>query len=612
VTLQSVETAGCREPNVFLETSTTPKVDWRLLALVCLVAALILVVRTLVGRSGLPFFADTDDAMRMVMVRDLLGGQNWYDLTAHRLNAPFGAELHWSRLIDLPMAFLLWAFTLVVGPETALIAAGTVWPMLLLFALLWVSAQLTLRLVGPEGVLPALILPVLSPTILAEFTPGRVDHHSVVILLSIAMAWGAVEAISRPRFAILAGVLSATALAIAIESLPAVAAAIAVFGLGFVFDPRRAVAMRSFGLSFALASAVHLALFRAPSRWLEPACDVLSPVYVGVALVVAAVFTVPTLLPAPGRPWQRLVLLATPGFLGLAGLAMLYPQCLGGPYAALDPWLQANWIAGIVEAKPWLANLHDMPAYAIAVGLPALLASFIVLHRLWRVRENRAEWAVLLVFLLATALIMLAQVRGARLAIMPAIPAAAWLIVQARKHYLARMSAGNVVALLGSWLAFSGIVLALAVGGILSVLPGRAQEPPATNTQASAEACLVPSAFAELARLPAQPVMSPVDLGAHIMLYTPHSVVAAPYHRNQQGVRDAFRFLNDPIETARAILVERGIKLVVICPAMPELEGLAGHAPHSFVSLFAQGKLPSWLRDQSGERSALRIYAVDP
>src|SRR5690606_34157163 len=148
-----------------------------------------------------------------------------------------------------------------------------VWPMLLFALLLWLSAGLAQRLVGPEGVLPALVLPVLSPAITAEFTPGRVDHHNVVILLTLAMIWAGIEAIRCPRFAIACGVLAATALAIATESLPTIAAAILVMGLAFVVDPARGRTMRLFGLSFALGSMVHLAIFRPPSRWLEAACD---------------------------------------------------------------------------------------------------------------------------------------------------------------------------------------------------------------------------------------------------------------------------------------------------------------------------------------------------
>lgn len=591
------------------QTSARPGPDLRLVAVVILAAAAILVVRTIFGRAGMPFFADTDDAMRMVMVRDFINGQAWYDLTAHRLNTPFGAEIHWSRLVDLPLAALVLAVTPFLGADMAMVAAGYVWPMLLLALLLWLSARFAQRLVGPEGVLPALVLPVLSPAIIAEFTPGRVDHHNLVILLTLAIAWTGVEAIRRPRFAIACGLIAATALAIATESLPSIAAAILVAGLAWVFDAGRAATMRNFGLAFAIGSAVHLAIFRSPARWLEAACDVLSPVYVGVAIVVAVVFTAASFVPARAA-WQRLLLLAISGLAGMAVIVWLYPQCLKGPYGALDPWLQVNWIAGIVEAKPWTSSIIELPAYAVAVGVPALLGTLVVLYRLWRVRQGRAEWAALLVFLLCAAFIMLAQVRGARLSIMPAMPAAAWLIVAVRQRYLAAPKLGNILALVGSWLAFSGIVLALVVTAIVAIVPSRAQQ--VSEVRAGKEPCLVPASFTDLAALPPERLMSPIDLGAHIMLYTPHEVVAAPYHRNQQGVRDAFRFFNDPIADARAILDARGIGLVVICPAMPELRGLPSRAEDSFVNLYAADQLPAWLENVTLPDSALQIFAVLP
>lgn len=584
--------------------------DWKLFALVLLVAVVILVTRALQGAGTVPFFSDTDDAMRMVVVRDFLNGQGWYDLTNHRLNTPYGAEVHWSRLVDVPLAALLGVFTALAGPAQALIITGYVWPMLLLGVLIWISGCLAIRLVGQEGALPAMILPLLSPAVTAEFTPGRVDHHNVVIILTLTMVWLAVETIRRPRLAIAGGLLAATALAVATEALPVIAAAIVVAGLGWVFDPARGAAMRNFGLSFAAGSALHLAIYRPPTRWLEAACDVLSPVYVAMALGVAAAFTVATLLPTPRRPWQRLVVLGGLGLAAMATVAVIYPQCLHGPYGAMDPWLQANWLAIIAEAKPWAVSVIDLPAYTLAVGVPVLIAVLVVGWRLWKVPEGRAEWAVLLVFLLSAAAIMLLQVRGARLAIMPAMPAAAWLIVAARQRYLRQPRVLSVLGLLASWLAFAGIVISLSVATIVTMVPGRAQQ--VAVARASKQPCLLPGAFTDLAALPPERVISPIDLGSHLLLYTPHEVVSAPYHRNEQGVRDTFRFFSDPIDQVRDMLDQRGVTLVVICPAMAEVRGMRTRAPHSFASLYADNTLPDWLEDVSLPGAALKLYAVKP
>src|SRR5688572_33169513 len=40
---------------------------------------------------------DTDDNMRMMQVRGLIAGQGWYDLRQHKLNPPWGADIHRSE-----------------------------------------------------------------------------------------------------------------------------------------------------------------------------------------------------------------------------------------------------------------------------------------------------------------------------------------------------------------------------------------------------------------------------------------------------------------------------------------------------------------------------------
>jgi len=50
---------------------------------------------------------DTDDNMRIMQVRALLHGQGWFDLRQYRMNPPWGANIHWSRLVDLPIAGLI-------------------------------------------------------------------------------------------------------------------------------------------------------------------------------------------------------------------------------------------------------------------------------------------------------------------------------------------------------------------------------------------------------------------------------------------------------------------------------------------------------------------------
>jgi hypothetical protein len=583
--------------------------DWLWLAAIWLIAAATLLARVAVTGADAPFFGDTDDAMRMVVVRDFLAGQNWFDPVQARLNTPFGADIHWSRLVDLPLAVMLWLARQLVEPDLALRIAGTLWPLGLLAVLLYLSLRITVELVGTEGRLPALVLPILSPPILAEFTPGRVDHHNVIIVLSAATLLAALVAHRRPLIAVLAGLLAATSIAIATEALPVAVATVLAFGFGYVLDPHRAASLRRFGLAFAGGMIAHLLLARPADQWLVAACDALSPVYVLAGLVIGAAYILVSLVPAPRAAWQRLALLAVLGAAAMLVVALAYPQCLAGPYGELDPWLRDNWMNAVMEAKPWHRSFSDGPAYPVTVATPVILAIIVSAIAFRREPHQRLGWLTLLVFLVTTALIMLVQIRGARLAILPTLPAAGWLILQARERYLARGTALRAGALIGAWLAFSGIILTVLVNVTLMALPtGTSSGTEAALT--SKQSCLLSGNFADLRALPPKRIMAPIDLGAHILLETPHAVVGAPYHRNEDGMLDTFRFLNGTAEQAREIATRRGLGLFVTCDAMPELAATASKVG-SVPQLLAAGTPPDWLREVS-LGGPLKVYAIVP
>ena len=588
--------------------------DWRLVGIFYVLIAGAFIVRALLNSATMPLIADTDDAMRLVVVRDFLAGQGWYDNVQHRMNTPIGAELHWSRLADLPLAALILVFRPLFG-AAAETAAAYLLPLIYLFGLLFLSGKVTVRLVGSEGLLPALALPALSLSVLGEFAPGRIDHHGLQVLLLLAMLWCAIETLDRPRFALGAGLAAATSLALGVEGIPSVAAAILAFGLMWVTLPHRADALRSFGISFALGTLVHLIISLPPERWLVPACDAISFTYAAAAAGTGLAFLVLAALPLrSAAPLVRLAAGIAAGAVLALLLAIAFPLCLGGPYAALDPWLTENWLDKIGEALPLWQAIGATPVYSIAVAVPPLLALAVVRWLVTRgPRQGRDRWLVYAVFLILALATMLIQIRASRMVTGLAVPACAWLILAARHRYLARPNLSRIAALLASWLASAGMAVALVVLGITHLFPGVAGGGPATSEAlGDRRQCVMPDAFASLAAIPPERLMTPVDLGSHMLAFTPHHVVAAPYHRNEAGVRDAFAFFNGPIEAGRDILERRGVTLVVTCAALPEMRGLPDAAADSFVRLAPEGALPAWLVETGPPGETLRVYAVMP
>ena len=103
--------------------------------------------------SDIRFFnlPDTDDNMRIMQVRGLLHGQGWFDLIDYRMNPPFGANIHWSRLVDLPIAGLILALRPLLGGPAAERWAVAIAPMLPYLLLLVSMALASRRLIGASA-----------------------------------------------------------------------------------------------------------------------------------------------------------------------------------------------------------------------------------------------------------------------------------------------------------------------------------------------------------------------------------------------------------------------------------------------------------------------------
>src|SRR5207248_4249289 len=74
-------------------------------------------------------FPDPDDIMRLLQVRDWLGGQSWFDVTQYRVNGTQGVQMHWSRLVDVPIAAVILVARAFVGSDRAEVVALVVVPL---------------------------------------------------------------------------------------------------------------------------------------------------------------------------------------------------------------------------------------------------------------------------------------------------------------------------------------------------------------------------------------------------------------------------------------------------------------------------------------------------
>ena len=203
--------------------------------------------------------SQTDDLMRLVQVRDLLGGQGWFDLTQQRLGIPFGVDMHWSRLVDAPIAGIIFLASLVLPHSTAEAIALFFWPLALLFVLMCGMAALARQLFGQAGMLTSMAYSAMAVSAIAYFGPGRLDHHNVQMVLLVGMLAFLICSRSNPKLALGAGLCAAASLAVGLETLPYIALAggwLAIRWVEGYGEPGEKItdAFRNFGFTFAAGS----------------------------------------------------------------------------------------------------------------------------------------------------------------------------------------------------------------------------------------------------------------------------------------------------------------------------------------------------------------------
>src|SRR5688572_22462167 len=291
---------------------------------------------------------DTDDNMRMMQVRGLIAGQGWYDLRQHKLNPPWGADIHWSRLVDLPIAGIRLALAPLVGGIAAEKAAVAVAPLLPMAVAMAAVAAAARRLVAPRAFALAIAVLLCGHSARNMWSPLRIDHHGWQLAL-LAVAAAALIDRKRARGGALLGLATALSLVIGLEMLLYLALIGGIAVLLWVRDPAEGRRLATYGGSLAGGAALGFLLFASEANR-APVCDALSPVWLSVATAGGALAVGMALL-GP-RSWTlRLGFAAAGGAALAAGFVLAWPHCLGRLEGA-SPELVHLWLGNVREARP--------------------------------------------------------------------------------------------------------------------------------------------------------------------------------------------------------------------------------------------------------------------
>ena len=533
---------------------------------------------------------DTDDNLRMAQVRALLNGQGWYDLVQHRLDpAHGGANIHWSRLVDLPLAGLMLLLRPLLGVADAERWAAAIAPLLALLPMLFGLALIARRLVDERAVPLVLVTIVFAGSATGMVQPLRIDHHGWQLAF-LALGLAGLADPSRRRGGITTGLAAAASLAIGLEMLIYIALMGTAQVLFWVIDRDQRARLIAYAVSVSGGTAAAFLLFASNANRLA-VCDALSPVWLGDALVAGVLMAALAMLRVE-RWTVRLALAAGAGLVIAAFHALASPQCLTR-LEGVSPETTALWLSHVREARP--IYRHGAETAALMLSLPiAGLFGYGLLA--WRARGNRdlLRRTIAVAVPGLTALVLLFwQTRTGPAAQMMAVPGAI-----AIAFILAPLAFNSKSALL----RIPGTVLAVLVGlgaivpFVTAQLPGKPRTAAQKKVDLANRTCPSLRALAPVARQPQGVIFTFVDLGPRIISVTKHDAIAGPYHRNDRAIADIMNaFRGDEAQARRIIGQEYRSDYLLVCPNMSTATIFQAETPKGFYMQLVKGRVPAWL-----------------
>ncbi len=554
--------------------------------------------------------ADNDDAMRLVEVRDYLAGQGWFDMMQYRLGLDGGTLMHWSRLVDLPIAGLIALFGLFLPPGPSEAAALFLWPILLIVPVVIGVARACWNIGQRQTMIIGLVFIVLSLISNIRFQPGNIDHHNVQLALIALLVAGLTDRLGRWKGHALAGIMAGLAVAVGVETTPLVAISGIVVALRWAWHgaPMDGAA-RAFGLSLAATVAAAFLVTTPPRLYAMVTCDNLSLGFFAIATAGGVALALSVRFARHRSRTARILALAASGAAVAAVTLSVAPQCLQNPLASLDPLLKTLWLERVQEAQSIVQMVQTMPSY-VGFGFAAgTIAIIVCLVRIWR-NDRRELHLVFLALCLPTLAISMLQVRGTTflnfLSIFPLSLAVSDL--RTRAHREPRT--------IGAELAFAGLML-ISIPSVWAIASAAVAKVANTDDTVMAgiepSACVARDAIAPLADEPIGVVAAPSNLGASILRFTHHRVLAAPYHRNPAGMLAELNIGLAGAKAAKDLLKRDGVTLLAFCAEDGQTSLIAERAPDGLYATLGKGIVPAYLQPiATPESAALKIFRVLP
>jgi hypothetical protein len=551
---------------------------------------------------------DADDILKFYQLRHVLATGSLVDRVLPNIAQPEPFVSHWTWIADAPYLAAIFLLKPFLGQELALSVAVFAVPL----ALLLPAFGLVYKMIERLGFnTPAIaFLPGVLTSAFAEFQPGRIDYHSLQMLLMLVLVVATMT--TGRRSAAVGGIAAALSFSISLELAMFVALAMAIHAARYVVAlPGAAQELSAFGTGLlAAAAGLFLAINPSPP-WLGQACDQYSlPYFValggaGLSFVLGSRF-----LPDDAGPMARICLIGVCGAATAAVLATMFPQCLSGPYGQINAYVAQNYFGQIEQEKSIFSSSEFALSGNLAAAMLMLLGPGAVVAAVVAGAVRGRAWVVAALFVSLAIMLGLAYLRYQRF--VPWLGGPGWALILAamvpaasrwRPHFTNRLMRWQPGGLL---LASPIMLVATAVIAVQIINPPKAVPPGGADlAEFCAHGQTGPRAWPAGAR-----ILAPPSLAVRMLRTNGPEVVAVPFHRAAEGLERTFRFFDPATRDPRVAFDQTGATHVVVCALGADVPAsLRGAYPFTLDLMLGKG--PEWLTPcPVGPGDKLRVYRL--
>jgi hypothetical protein len=520
------------------------------------------------------------------------------------MNPPFGANIHWSRLVDLPIAGLILGLKPFLGGAAAERWAVAIAPMLPYLLLLFSLALTARRFLGATAYPLAFLALFFAGSTNGMFTPERIDHHGWQLAL-LALSISALADPNRVRGGLTLGISTALSLVIGLEMLIYLALAGVATVLFWVDDAEERERLRVYAVSLGGATALGFLVFASNENW-NAVCDALSPVWLSDALIGGALMFALAWI-SPGDWKGRLALAFGAGVIIASFHGLTWPHCLQR-LEGVSPEVERLWLSHVKEARP--VYLHGWRIAALIVALPVTgaIGWGLLIWGRWGDPDLRRRVIGAAIPGLVGSLLLLWQTRtGPAAQMMAVVGCAAMIWIVLPRTWNSQLSSLRVIGTVLVFIVGAGILVPV----VLNFIPEAKPSPRDRQIGRANRLCASMWGLRPVALQPRGVVMTYVDLGPRLITVTHHDSITGPYHRNGQQIADVMNFWRGSADQAHQIAVKYHANYVLSCPNSSTTTIFSSETPKGFYVQLQRGRVPQWLAPvQLPKDSPFRMWRV--